>query len=66
MFLVVRMILYAAFAMLSGTGIGLYFDPGTGMVSMSVYAMSHLIVGAVGFFGTFWASRIAKRRGGQT
>lgn len=66
MFLTIRMVLYFAFASLSGTGIGIFFDPATGMVSFSIDALANVIAGGLGFIGTFWVSRVAKRRGGAT
>lgn len=66
MFLYIRMVLYFAFGSLSGMGIGIRFDPASGLVSFSIDALANVIAGALGFVGTFAASRVAKRMGGKT
>lgn len=65
MMLLVRMVLYALSAGLAGYGIGTY-DAGAGVYSVSLDQLSEIVAGALGFLGTFWVSRIAKRRGGKT
>ena len=66
MFLTVRMILYFAFGSLSGMGLGISFDPASGMASVHVDTLSNVLIGFGGFVATFAASRLAKARGGKT
>lgn len=66
-FLTVRMVLYFLFGAISGTGVGIHFDPATGLVSFTIDTLANLIVGAIGFVGTFAVSRVAKaKRWGST
>lgn len=65
MMLLVRMVLYALSAGLAGYGIGTY-DATSGVYSVSLDQLSEIVAGALGFLGTFAASRIAKARGGAT
>lgn len=62
--LAIRMILYAVFAGLAGVGLG-DLDA-EGVYSVRVEDLAEIIIGAIGFLGTFWASRVAKRNGGVT
>lgn len=65
MMLFVRMVLYAISAGLAGYGIGAH-DAVAGVYSINLDQLSQIVAGAAGFLGTFWVSRIAKRRGGKT
>ena len=66
MYLIIRMILYFIFAAVGGMGLGLNFNEATGDVSVNIDLIATAIVSFIGFVGTYWASRIAKRRGGRT
>lgn len=66
MFLAIRMGLYFIFAAVGGMGIGLQFDQATGDVTFNIDLIATAIVSLIGFVGTFWTSRIVKRRGGRT
>lgn len=65
MMLLIRMILYAVSAGAAGYGLAQY-DPAAGTITVEVDALAQMIGGAITFMGTFWASRIAKARGGKT
>lgn len=65
MMLIVRMMLYALSAGLAGYGIGTY-DTAAGTLTLQLDQLAEVIAGAAAFVGTFWVSRIAKRRGGAT
>ncbi len=65
MALYIRMALYAIFAGLAGMGYG-ELSPDGARFSVSIDALAEILVGAIGFAGTFAVSRIAARRGGKT
>ena len=65
MALFIRMALYAVFAILAGQGL-VIFDHDAGTVTFRIDDVVLLISGAIGFVGTFWASRVAKAKGGAT
>ena len=65
MMLYIRMGLYAAFAGLAGMGYGEMSADG-GSFTVSISQTAEIVGGALGFGGTFVASRIAKARGGAT
>lgn len=65
MMLLIRMALYALSAGLAGYGIGTY-DTDAGTLTLQLDQMAEVITGAATFVGTFWVSRMAKRRGGAT
>ena len=62
--LVIRMILYAVFAGLAGAGIGTL--DATGDYTVNIDDLVTIVIGAVGYLGTFAASRFYKSRGGAT
>lgn len=63
--LTVRMVLYFLFAALAGQGL-VVFDQQAGTVTFRVDDLMLLASGTGGYVATFWASRLAKRRGGAT
>lgn len=63
--LYVRMIFYALCAGLAGYGVAT-FDPAAGTVTIQIDELAKIIVGVVGYIGTFVASRVAKKNGGAT
>ena len=63
--LALRMIAYLAFGALAGAGIG-SFENATGDFTVNADDLVTVLVGLVGYAGTFIASRIAKARGGHT
>lgn len=63
--LTIRMVLYAFFAMLAGQGFEFY-DPETGVITIHIDDLATLIMGGIGYLGTFAWSRVAKVRGGLT
>ncbi len=63
--LYIRMSLYAVFAALASAGL-VDYNPDAGTVTFQVESLALGLSGAVGFVGTFWTSRIAKKRGGKT
>lgn len=65
MMLFIRMALYALSAGAAGYGIGTY-DSAAGTLTLNLDQVASIIGGALTFAGTFWASRIAKARGGHT
>lgn len=65
MMLFIRMMLYALSAGAAGYGIGTY-DAEAGTLTLQLDQLATVIGGAGTFLATFWASRIAKRRGGAT
>ena len=65
MFLFVRMALYFVFAWLAGFGFG-ELDPAGSYFTVSLDQAAEIIVGVIGFIGTYIASRVAKARGGKT
>lgn len=65
MSLYIRMALYALFAGVAGFGFAT-FDWEAGTVTFQIDEIAQMLGGAVGFVGTFWASRIAKKKGGAT
>ena len=65
MFFFVRMALYFAFAGLAGFGFG-ELDPAGSHFTVSLDQVAEIIVGVIGFIGTYIASRVAKARGGKT
>ena len=65
MTLYIRMALYFAFASMASAGL-IDFDDASGTVSFTVDSLVLGISGLVGYLVTFWASRIAKRKGGAT
>lgn len=65
MMLYVRMALYAVFAGLAGMGFGEMSADGSSF-TVSINQTAEIVGGALGFAGTFVASRIAKARGGDT
>ena len=64
-FLFVRMALYFVFAWLAGFGFG-ELDPDGSYFTVSLDQATEIIVGVIGFIGTYIASRVAKARGGKT
>ena len=65
MFLYVRMALYFVFAWLAGFGFG-ELDQAGSYFTVSLDQVAEIIVGVIGFIGTYLASRVAKARGGKT
>lgn len=66
MWLTIRMIvLYPAFAMLAKEGL-ILFDPEMGTITIEIENMKALVMGVVGYAGTFVGSRWAKVKGGLT
>jgi hypothetical protein len=65
MFLFVRMALYFVFAGLAGFGFG-ELDTTGSYFTVSLDQAAEIIVGVIGFIGTYIASRVAKARGGKT
>jgi hypothetical protein len=65
MMLYVRMALYFVFAGMAQMGL-IDFNADTGTVSFTVDDLQLLIGGLAGYIGTFYASRVAKRKGGAT
>lgn len=63
--LAIRMILYAICAGAAGYGLAT-FDPAAGTLTIQVDELAKIIGGIAGFLGTFYASRVAKRNGGNT
>lgn len=63
--LYLRMFLYLVFGTLAGQGI-VIFDNETGTVSFNIEDIMLLASGLLGYIGTFYASRVAKARGGHT
>lgn len=62
MFLAIRMVLYAAFAMLAGQGFEFY-DAETQTVTIHVDDLAQILAGAGGYFATFLLSFRDKVRG---
>lgn len=65
MALFIRMILYPIFSALAVEGLVL-FDAATGSVTFKIDDIILVIVGIVGYLGTFVAGRWAKAKGGLT
>lgn len=59
------MILYFVFAGLASQGL-VVFDGEAGTVTLHVESIVLLISGVAGYVGTFYASRVAKKKGGPT
>lgn len=65
MMLYIRMFLYLCAGVLAGQGIAV-FDPEAGTVTFQIDQLSAALAGLATFAGTFFASRVAKSRGGAT
>lgn len=65
MALVIRMVLYAVSAFLSGYGFA-SFDSSQGLLTINVDQLAVILAGGLVFVATFIGSRIAKARGGKT
>ncbi len=63
--LFIRMTLYALSAGAAGYGLA-SFDPTTGLLTLDINEAAQVIGGVLTFAATFWASRVAKARGGKT
>ena len=63
--LLIRMCLYLIFAGLAGAGIG-SFEDASGQYSVNADDLVTVIIGLIGYVGTFVSSRWAKRNGGVT
>lgn len=65
MMLSFRMVLYFLFASLASHGF-VVFDQIEGTVTFQIEHLAMVGTGVVGYLGTFFFSRVAKARGGQT
>ena len=65
MALYIRMALYLVFGVLAGQGL-VVFDQEAGTVTFRVEDLAVIVTSLVGYAATFWASRLAKRKGGAT
>lgn len=63
--LTIRMVLYFLSALIAGQGVAV-FDPDAGTLTFDLEHLELAIGGLGTFLGTFWAGRVAKRRGGTT
>lgn len=63
--LYLRMALYLVFGVLAGQGL-VVFDADSGSVTFKIDDLMMAGTALAGFVGTFWASRVAKRKGGAT
>lgn len=63
--LYIRMALYLIGGALAGYGLAT-FDPEAGTITFQIDALAQALSGLATFLGTFWVSRIAKKRGGVT
>jgi len=58
-------LLYPAFAMLAKEGL-ILFDAEAGTIASEIENMKNLVMGVVGYVGTFVSSRFSKSKGGLT
>ena len=65
MMLLIRMALYFLSAAMTGNGWA-NAEAGAGLLGSDFEVLAQMIGGALTFLGTFWASRVAKARGGKT
>ncbi len=65
MMLSIRMVLYFLFSALASQGVGI-FDAEAGTFTFQIAHFEALVSGVIGFIATFFASRLAKARGGIT
>lgn len=63
--LILRMVLYFAAAGAAGAGIASY-DETAQTLTMNLDDLAVIIAGVGGYIATFWSSRVAKRKGGET
>lgn len=61
----IRMALYFVFSFLASQGV-VMFDQAQGTVTFQIEHVVTVLSGIGGFAATFWASRIAKNKGGST